>query len=283
MTGFGESTVELRDTAYAIEIKSLNSKGVEINFRCPTIFRNLEIVLKNNIQKSLQRGKIDISISTQGTKKHTLDIDEALFIEQYNYLKSLAEKVQSNTDVFSLALSYSNVTSEVESLTPEEINTIEVQVQQACEQLTQYRKTEGIPIFNDLTEWINEIESTLQKIQSIEKNRIETKREKLLQSVSELKDKFEIDSARFEQELIFYIEKLDISEEISRLTQHLKLFRDTTAENDMVGKKLNFISQEMGREINTIGSKSNDYELQHYVVNMKDHLEKIKEQLNNVL
>lgn len=283
MTGFGESVLELRNTTYTIELKSLNSKGTEITLRCPSLFRNLEILLKNNIQKNLQRGKIDISISSTSTKKGTLEIDESLFIEQYNTLKTLAEKVEATDKIFSLALSYSNINPEIEILTPEEIKIIETQVQAACDQLYNYRKTEGVPISEDLILWINDIESSLQKIIATERKRIDLKREKLNQSVKELKEKFEIDSARFEQELIFYIEKLDISEEISRLTQHIKLFRDTTLENEMVGKKLNFISQEIGREINTIGSKSNDYELQHLVVNMKDQLEKIKEQLNNVL
>lgn len=282
MTGFSTDTIEIRQTNYTIEIKTLNSKGIEFNYKSPSLFRNLELSIKSIVQKKLERGKIDLMIYSKDAKRTYQNIDEDLFSQQYSFYKNLAEKVGSNTDVFSLVVQNYSTLQEIEDLSEDETNLILKMIENLCDIVTQYRRTEGQVIEYDISEWVNLIEERKNNIAVIEPQRIESRREKLLTGIQDIALNNEIDYNRLAQEVIYYIEKLDISEELSRLSQHIELFRQTIRLDQNNGKKLGFISQEMGREINTIGSKSNDSELQHLVVDMKDQLERIKEQLNNV-
>jgi uncharacterized protein (TIGR00255 family) len=176
-----------------------------------------------------------------------------------------------------------NSDTSVEVLTEAEIQFLEMEIDKATEILIQYRKNEGISLAQDFENWISNIETLKKVLESIDSRRIDAKRSKILTNFEELNAKVEFDKNRLEQEMIYFIEKLDISEEISRLNHHLALFLSTVKLDEPIGRKLNFIAQEIGREINTIGSKANDFEMQHNVVEMKDNLEKIKEQINNVL
>ena len=283
MTGFGSETLTLRDISYVLELKTLNSKGFDFIFKSPILFRNMEIQFKSSIQKSLERGKIEFSINTKDGKKGFFSIDENLFAQQYDFLANLSRKVNSDTDIFPLVVqNYSSLT-EIEDLNEIEVESLVNCIDSLCDKVKQYRNVEGEVIGNDILSWIQIIEDRKEKIAVVEPQRAGIRREKLLQGIKELSQANEVDYNRLGQEMIYYIEKLDISEELSRLTQHISLFRQSMNLNENLGKKLGFISQEMGREINTIGSKANDSEIQHLVVDMKDQLEKIKEQLNNVV
>jgi|694.fasta_scaffold147346_2 uncharacterized protein (TIGR00255 family) len=283
MTGYALTTFEFRENSYTIELKSLNSKGLEINFKSCQLFRNLELNFKNILQRKLQRGKIDLYINLQKTKTALVNIDEASFVEKYEAHLNLAHKVGANTDMLFTYLLNNNSDTSVEVLTEAEIQFLEMEIDKATEILIQYRKNEGISLAQDFENWISNIEALKKTVESIDSRRIDAKRSKILANFEELNSKMDFDKNRLEQEMIYFIEKLDISEEISRLNHHLALFITTVALDEPIGRKLNFIAQEIGREINTIGSKANDFEMQHNVVEMKDNLEKIKEQINNVL
>jgi uncharacterized protein (TIGR00255 family) len=283
MTGFGSEILTLRDTNYVIEIKTLNSKGLDFFFKSPSIFRNQEIQIKSAIQKALERGKIEVNISTKDGKKGFFSIDEALFVQQYDFLANLAQKVNSNKDVFPLVVqNYSNL-QDVEDLNEDEVKLIFSTIESACNKVIEFRIQEGKVIENDINLWLTQIETNKNTIANVEPARVSNRKEKLLQGIHDITVATEIDYNRLGQEMIYYIEKLDISEELSRLTQHIILFRQSMADSNNAGKKLGFVTQEIGREINTIGSKANDSEIQHLVVDMKDQLEKIKEQLNNIV
>lgn len=283
MTGFASENFVFRETNYNLELKTLNSKGWEFNFKSPVFFRNLEIQIKGILQKKLERGKIELSIQTKDTKKGFVAIDEQIFSQQYEYLKKLATHVGSSAEVFSLVVqNYHNIV-EIEDLSSDEVNEFVLLIGNLCQKLEEYRIIEGTVIKNDLLDWVDKIEVAMQTISKISDKRIDIRREKLLQGIREIANSTEIDYNRLGQEIIYYIEKLDISEELSRLQQHIQLFLKTLHSNEHSGKKLGFVAQEMGREINTIGAKANDSEIQHIVVNMKDLLERVKEQLNNVV
>jgi uncharacterized protein (TIGR00255 family) len=283
MTGFATENFTLRDNNYTLELKTLNSKGLDFIFKSPSLFRNLEIQVKSIVQKNLERGKLELSIQSKDAKKGFNAINEEVFSQQYDFLKNLSTKVGSSAEVFSLVVQNYNSLTEVEDLTTEEIEKFQGTIESLCQKVNQYRLQEGDVIKRDLLEWVNKIEATKNLVANIGDRRIETRREKLLLGIREIASANEIDYNRLGQEVIYYIEKLDISEELSRLQQHIQLFLQTMNSAEYAGKKLGFISQEMGREINTIGSKANDSELQHLVVEMKDLLERIKEQLNNVV
>jgi uncharacterized protein (TIGR00255 family) len=283
MTGFATENLHLRDINYTLELKTLNSKGLDFIYKSPSLFRNLEIQVKGIVQKNLERGKLDLSIQSKDVKKGFNAINEEVFKQQYDFLKNLSTKLGSTSEVFSLVLQNYNSLIEIEDLTDEEAGNLYSAIESLCLKVNQFRIQEGNVIKNDLIDWVNRIEATKNQVANIGDKRIETRREKLLQGIQEISTANEIDYNRLGQEVIYYIEKLDISEELSRLQQHIQLFIQTMNSPEHAGKKLGFIAQEMGREINTIGSKANDSEIQHLVVDMKDLLERIKEQLNNVV
>lgn len=283
MTGFASINFNLREVNYNIELKALNSKGLDFIYKAPAIFRSLEINLKNIIQKNLERGKIELSIHTKDGKRGFVGINEDLFAQQYEFLKNLSQKMGSSSEVFPLVVQNYNNLAEIEDLTEEEHTAFFTVIEEVCQSVQVFRKEEGQAIETDILEWISKIEETKNVIALVGDKRIEARREKLLTGIQDIVVAHEIDYNRLGQEMIYYIEKLDISEELSRLQQHIQLFRQTLSNTESAGKKLGFIAQEMGREINTIGSKANDSEIQHLVVYMKDWLERIKEQLNNVI
>jgi uncharacterized protein (TIGR00255 family) len=284
MTGFANAVFNFRDTTYQIELKSLNSKTNDINYRSCSLFRGLEIQAKTILTQKLQRGKIDLVIYPNKSKEESLIVNESVFIEKYKYFDALANQLEApKTNLFTYLIDHSKDFITVEELTTSEIEAVLQEVSKVCDALIAYRIEEGKTIQNDIVKWISEIETSKNKIITIEPQRIQDKREKIKNYFDELSDKITLDYGRFEQEMIFYIEKLDISEELSRLEHHIALFYQLIKIEEPSGKKITFLTQEIGREINTIGSKSNDHVLQHMVVDMKDYLEKIKEQLGNVL
>ncbi len=283
MTGFGSENLTLRDINYVLELKTLNSKGLDFIFKSPSLFRNLEIQFKALVQKNLERGKLELSIQSKDGKKGFFSINEDLFIQQYDFLKNLKLKVDSRAEVFPLVVQNYSTLVDIEELTPKEVVLITNTIESLCQKVNQYRIIEGNVIKNDLLDWLGKIDQTKTIIAGLGDKRIENRKEKLLTGIHEITTATEIDYNRLGQEMIYYIEKLDISEELSRLHQHIILFKQTIEGDEYAGKKLGFIAQELGREINTIGSKANDSEIQHLVVDMKDLLERIKEQLNNVV
>lgn len=283
MTGFGAETLHLRNATYSIEIKCLNSKTLDFNFKSSSLFRNLEIEVKSKIQEMLERGKIELLVYSKEVKKGFLSINEENFQQHYHFLQGIADRVGSNTDVFSLVVSnYASMTDN-EDLTDEEKSLFFETINNCCEKVIVYRQQEGVSTTKDILDWLEHIRLNLNKVELLGPRRIDLRREKLLTSMTDIIQSSDIDYNRLGQEMIFYIEKFDISEEISRLNQHIDLFNKTIVAPENTGKKLGFVAQEMGREINTIGSKANDAEIQHHVVEMKDLLERIKEQLNNIL
>lgn len=283
MTGYGAETLQIRGSLYNLELKSLNSKGFDFVFKSPSLFRNLEIDLKNQIQTKLERGKVELSISFKEAKKGFLAIDENTFIQQYAFLQDIAQKVQAKSDIFSIVVDKYSSLVEIEELNAEEIEIFNETISSLCDRAILYRKNEGAKTTQDIVNWVKSIEKCVIEVARLDPVRVELRREKLLTGIREFTKTNEIDYNRLGQEIIYYIEKFDVSEEISRLNQHLSLFTKTVSLPENTGKKLGFISQEIGREVNTIGSKANDAEIQHVVVEMKDLLERIKEQLNNIV
>ncbi|MFV0566913.1 MAG: YicC/YloC family endoribonuclease [Flavobacteriaceae bacterium] len=281
MTGYGKSVLQLPTKKITIELKSLNSKNLDLNARMPPIYREKELAVRKLIADTLVRGKIDFSIYAETTAEDTSTQINAPIVKQYiNELKQIVNGTE--IELLKMAVSFPNALNTVrEEIDETEWKTIEVEIQNAINDLNQHRLDEGKVLENDFNIRIKNIANLLNAIIKMDPERIKDVRERLLKGVEELKDKY--DENRFEQELIYYIEKFDITEEKVRLENHLNYFTETLKSTDSNGKKLGFISQEMGREINTIGSKSNYAPMQQLVVQMKDELEKIKEQLLNVL
>lgn len=283
MTGFGKASVNSKGKKITVEIRSLNSKQLDLNLRIPGIFREKENEMRGVISKECERGKIDFSIFIDEEKPAELSfINRKLAKKYFSELKSLAKELKADDeDLLEIVLKMPEVMKpERAEFDASEWKTIKHCIENALNEINRFRRDEGKELQKELEKRIRLILKNLAAISSLDEKRIPLLREKIRNSVSELKDK--IDENRFEQELIFYIEKLDITEEKVRLKTHCDYFIKTMKEINN-GRKLNFISQEIGREINTIGSKANDAEIQKLVVQMKDELEKIKEQLNNVL
>lgn len=285
MTGFGKATQELNDKTINIEIRSLNSKTADISLRLPSSLRNYELELRNEISKQLERGKIDLSIFIESKKAEIpIEINIELAKAYHKQLKKLA--IEINEPILSgleQVLRFPDVLKNERKETDDnEWKQIKHCVNLALEQLNNFRDIEGLSLKKDFEIRISKINSCLEEIKTLDLIRINAIKKRIKNNIEDVIGKSNIDENRFEQELIYYIEKLDISEEKVRLKTHLDYFIETFNEKS-AGRKLNFISQEIGREINTIGSKANDAQIQKIVVLMKDELEKIKEQANNVL
>jgi uncharacterized protein (TIGR00255 family) len=284
MTGFGTSDFELNNEVYRIEIKSLNNKGIDISTRLPHFLRHLDIELRGILQKNLQRGKIDFAIYNQKEKSQTFGIDEEAFTSKYNFLRELAVKVGASDDrLFSLALDKNGYQESVDELDENQKQELLNSIMASCQALQDYRNTEGRAVAKDLYEWIVAIENCIEEVKKQDPIRNQNRRDKIIAQMTDLSTKIDFDQNRLEQEMIYYIEKLDISEEISRITQHFALYHQTINGDEAPGKKLGFLVQEIGRELNTIGSKANDYVIQHQIVSAKEYLDKIREQINNIL
>jgi uncharacterized protein (TIGR00255 family) len=288
MTGFGKTTCEINGKTITIEVKSLNSKQLDIYSRLPNIYKDKEIEIRNIIASQLKRGKIDFSITFDSNDSgNSSKINLALVKEYYNQIKEIDSKLGITTDDTSLLptiLRFPDVLKTgKEELNETEWNKIVNKIADALSMVELFRNQEGLALEKDILSRIKLIEDLLLAIQPFEEERMQKLREKINNGMADVFEKEKIDTNRFEQEMIFYLERLDITEEKVRLTNHCSFFKEVSKKEDQAGKKLGFIAQEIGREINTIGSKANHSEIQKLVVQMKDELEKIKEQLMNVL
>jgi uncharacterized protein (TIGR00255 family) len=286
MTGYGLGRISKDNYEITAEIKALNSKFADVSVRIPAQWSSLELILRKLAVDTLVRGKITINIEiiSKNDDGATL-LDEQLLGQYYNQLKNASEKLGStDSDLFSLALHSPGVlkTGE-ENLETELTDTIKEVVQDALTKCDKFRTQEGGELKHKLAGYLNIISELSGKVDSFDKQRIEKIEEKIRTGLTNSKANIEIDNNRFEQELIYYIEKLDISEEKVRLANHISYCTEVMAEDMPNGKKIGFIAQELGREINTIGSKANNADIQRIVVEMKEELEKIKEQVLNVL
>jgi len=281
MTGYGKSILQLPTKKISIEIKSLNSKNLDLNARMPSIYREKELSLRKLIGTELERGKIDFSLYVEMTGEESTTQLNKTVIGQY--MKQLKEIVDGDeTELLKMAVRFPDtLNTERDDIDEDEWAAILEEVKVALKNIQIYRLDEGKVLEADFRMRLNNIEALLEQVISMDPERIAGVRERLRKGVEELKEK--VDENRFEQELVYYIEKFDITEEKVRLKNHLDYFHSALNSADSNGKKLGFIAQELGREINTIGSKSNYAAMQQLVVQMKDELEKIKEQLLNVL
>jgi len=281
MTGYGKSILQLPTKKISIEIKSLNSKNLDLNARMPSIYREKELSLRKLIGTALERGKIDFSLYVEMTGEESTTQLNKTVIRQY--IKQLKDIVDGDeTELLKMAVRFPDtLNTERDDIDEDEWETILNEVKVALKNIETYRLDEGKVLETEFKLRLTNIEDLLEQVVAMDPERIEGVRERLRKGVEELKEK--VDENRFEQELVFYIEKFDITEEKVRLKNHLDYFNSALNSDDSNGKKLGFIAQELGREINTIGSKSNYAPMQKLVVQMKDELEKIKEQLLNVL
>lgn len=288
MTGYGKAVVTYKEKKISVEIKSLNSKNFDLSTRIAPLYREKEMEVRQTLANLLERGKVDFSLWIE--KDAALDatpINVQLVKNYYQQIKNIATEIgiPEPNDWFSTLLHLPDVTTktEIEILEENEWNVTKQAIDKAVECLIDFRKQEGAALERKFHEKINNIEALLKSIEPYEESRVPKIKEKIIEGLEQVA-KVDYDRNRLEQELIYYIEKLDINEEKQRLANHLNYFRETMQEKGHgVGKKLGFIAQEMGREINTTGSKSNQAEMQNIVVKMKDELEQIKEQVLNVL
>lgn len=281
MTGYGKSVIELPSKKITVEIKSLNSKNMDLNARVPSAYREKELMLRNRISKSLSRGKVDFNLYVELTGESSNSVVNEAVVKQY--MGQLSEIAQGeDTELLKMAIRLPDaLKTEREEIDESEFNKIIEAVDNALEAINSYRTNEGNALEKEFIQRAINIGELLDAVIEIDPQRIENVKERLRKAVSELKES--VDENRFEQELIYYLEKYDITEEKVRLKNHLDYFKETLESHTSNGKKLGFISQEIGREINTIGSKANFAPMQQLVVQMKDELEKIKEQALNVL
>ncbi len=282
MTGFGKATLQLPTKKITVEIKSLNSKNFDLNVRIPSAYREKEFIVRNQIAQKLERGKIEFSIFSEFTAEETASKVNAPIVK--GYIKQMQEILPEAdiTELMKMAVRMPDaIKVERDEIDENEWSAIQQGINEAILLLNDFRKTEGQILQADFEHRIEKIRSLMIKTISFDKERVEIIKSRLRDALEELK--VAVDENRFEQELIYYLEKLDITEEKVRLENHLNYFLETMKTGSSNGKKLGFIAQEIGREINTMGSKSNHSEMQKLVVQMKDELEKIKEQLLNVL
>ena len=288
MTGYGKSVVTYKEKKINVEIKSLNSKALDLSTRIAPLYREKEMEIRRAISKALIRGKVDFAIWIEkDTAVDATPINGTLIVNYYRQIKEISAKtgIPEPKDWFYTLLRMPDVTTktETEELSDDEWDAAKKAIDEALQHTIEFRTQEGAALEKKFNEKVDNIEALLHSIEPYEKSRVPKIKEQIIKGLEQIPE-VEYDKNRLEQELIYYIEKLDISEEKQRLANHLKYFRETMNETGHgVGKKLGFIAQEMGREINTTGSKSNNAEMQNIVVKMKDELEQIKEQVLNAL
>jgi len=289
MTGWGKAVCELPGKKLTIEIKSLNSKQLDLSVRMPSAFKDKELELRNIISEKLLRGKVDLTIMMEQTSKQNSAVINADVLKQYhNQLKKIAEElgIPIGEQIFPSLLRMPDViTSGTEESVETDWPSVMNSVNEALEGVLKYRLDEGKVLERDFSMRIQTIENLIPEAEVFESRRIQKIRDKIMSSLEGLNmnGSIKIDKDRFEQELIYYLEKIDITEEKVRLRNNCQHFNEVALETGVVGKKLGFVVQEIGREINTLGSKANDSDMQKIVVQMKDELEKVKEQLMNIL
>jgi uncharacterized protein (TIGR00255 family) len=282
MTGFGKATLQLPTKKITVEIKSLNSKGLDLNTRMPSVFREMELGLRNQLSQKLERGKVDFSLYVEVTGEETSSKINVPIVKGYiNQMKAVIPNADE-TELMKMAVRMPDaLKTERDEIDENEWKQIQTVIDEALQNIIQFRIDEGVSLEKEFLHRIANIMTLMNNAVAYDAERVETVKTRLRTALDELKEN--VDENRFEQELIFYLEKYDITEEKVRLENHLNYFIETLAGTEANGRKLGFITQEMGREINTMGSKSNHSEMQKLVVMMKDELEKIKEQVLNVL
>jgi len=282
MTGFGKALVQLPLKKITVEIKSLNSKNLDLSVRLPQPYKEKELEIRNVIAQQLERGKIECSLFIEVTGEETSATLNAPIVKAYiAQMKNIIPDADA-TELMKMAVRMPDALKvERSEVDEQEWNEIVKVLNQALVNINEFRAQEGEKLGNDFVNRITNIRSSMKEIEGYEVERIQTVKDRLLQNLKELE--VNIDESRYAQEVVYYIEKLDINEEKVRLTNHLDYFIETMNSKEHAGRKLGFIAQEMGREINTMGSKSNHAEMQKLVVKMKDELEKIKEQVLNIL
>jgi uncharacterized protein (TIGR00255 family) len=282
MTGFGKATLQLPTKKITVEVKSLNSKGLDLSVRMPSVYREMELVLRNEISLALERGKIDFSIYIESTAEQTSTKVNVPIVKAYMAQLREVYSDADETELMKMAVRMPD-TMKIEREEIDENDWLEIQkvINEAISNILNFRQAEGVSLENEFQLRIGNIRSHMNEALALDPERVQAIKDRLQTAISELK--VNVDENRFEQELIYYLEKLDITEEKVRLTNHLDYFLETIKGKEANGRKLGFITQEMGREINTMGSKSNHAQMQKLVVMMKDELEKIKEQVLNVL
>ena len=280
MTGFGREEKLINDKKIVIEIRTLNSKGLDINLKVHESFSFIGEYLRKSVKEKLIKGKVDVILDIEDTNEDLLIPFDKSKIKAY--IKELRKdfKIDESQIISNLLIGNSYINSNI-TFNKSEEKKIKILLDKVIQKQIKYRRTEGEAIGKDLKKSISKINNYINKVVSVESNRIKDKKKKFKSYFNELNEKY--DKSRLEQEIIYYIEKLDINEEIVRLQHHLKFFSSEMKNKEIKGKKLSFISQEIGREINTIGSKANNFEIQSMVVNMKEELEKIKENVLNIL
>lgn len=287
MTGFGKAVCECQNRKMMVEIKSLNSKSLDINARIPNGYREKEVEIRNLISKQLNRGKVDFQITIENSgEASNYSINKSLAQKYYRELKELSNDLDEKdfSDYLLLIMRMPDVlVTEINEISEEEWSQLQKAILKALDEVNEFRLDEGQNLEKDLRYRNDKISKLLEEVTPFEKVRLKNLQAKIKKDLEDVVDKEDIDKNRFEQELVYYQDKLDITEEKVRLKKHCEYFIDTLNETGFQGKKLIFISQEMGREINTLGSKANESNIQKIVVQMKDELEKIKEQLFNIL
>lgn len=288
MTGFGKAELILKNFNVTIEVKTLNNKSFSPSIKIPEIYSEKETEIKNLLVKYLERGKIYLQINLERNDENkSMKIDKEVFINYYNELKKLSSEIGHDIDkeqiIQTILKLPETVKADETEFDEEDWLKISEKIEEALKNTDNFRIHEGITLKEDILINLDFIENAVPKVEPFEKERIEKTKENLRKKLSELKEVENYDENRFEQEIIYYLEKSDINEEKSRLKAHCKYFREIVDENISSGKKLGFICQEIGREINTLGSKASHSEIQKIVVGMKDSLEKIKEQVLNIL
>lgn len=287
MTGYGKAEKSYQNKAITIEIRSLNSKQSDINIKLPSTLKEKELELRKQISEQLERGKISCLITYEITgQDQAATLNNAVIKSYIKQIKRISEDLRVDFDsrLLQTALQMPEVLEkEEEELDEQQWQAVMQALAEALKETMEFRKQEGSAIERDFHERMDLLEQYLEQIEPYENARGERIKERLQEKLKAYRNDFEVDQNRFEQELVYYLEKLDITEEKVRLKNHFSYFRELLEEENAVGKKLNFLTQEIGREINTIGSKSNDSDMQRIVVQMKDELEKIREQVMNVL
>lgn len=284
MTGYGKAFGTFFNKKVTVEMRSLNSKGTDVHLKIPGSYKSYELPIRKMIGNALERGKVECLITEESIEgKAKVSINRDLAVAYYNEMKALADEVGEEPRGFltSIVRLPEVLQAQESEVSDEEWKEVEALIQEALKNITQFREEEGQSLIADFTSSIDEIDRLLQEVPKYEQVRIDIIRERMRKGLEKLTDG--VDENRFEQELIYYIEKLDVSEEKTRLQHHLDYFKTTMNESGAMGRKLGFISQEIGREINTLGSKAYHADLQKIVVEMKDYLEKIKEQVLNTL
>lgn len=283
MTGFGKAILQLPAKKITIEVKSLNSKQLDINVRMPSFYKEKESAIRQRVAEELNRGKVDLSFYSEVTGAEKAPRVNGTLVKEYiNQLKGIMDETGVQGDVLAAVMRLPDVMQSADDeLSDDEWKAIEGVLHEALEQLNRFRSDEGATLKLDLEGRIEVIRAKLALVKEYEEDRVKRIKDRLSRSLAELNEK--PDENRYEQELIYYLEKLDVTEEKVRLNSHLDYFVQLMNEGGAIGKKLGFISQEMGREINTLGSKANHADMQKLVVEMKDELEKIKEQVLNIL